>query len=115
MNEQLTSWKKNVAFETVKGVFIGAIAASTGITLANSLTSILDTREGSNCVAKEKGFKEILKSRTKATLPTTAIMGAVAGALYYRKEAKDFNKLLDEKWTIRIEKEDSPSNKSPIR
>ena len=99
------SWKKNITFETIKGVFIGALSGGAGLTLTNLLTSAADMNENQD-------FKKTLGSKTKKGLPPAAIFGGIAGAVYYRKKAKDFNDMLDEKWTVRVEEKRNLSNKS---
>ena len=91
--------KENLAFAAIKGVFIGAIAGRIGISISNLLTSNFDKSE-------DQTFANKFKDRSKQNMPFAAIIGGIAGAVYYHKSAKDYNKSVEEKWTIKVSQED---------
>ena len=96
--------KQDVTFATVKGIFIGAIAGSLGMTIGNLVTTKLDT-------LGQQNFTDKFKQRSKGNLPFAAIVGGIAGAVYYGKSAKDYNKAIDEKWTVKISKQEQNAEK----
>jgi len=100
--------KENVAFATVKGILLGAITGATGISLANLVTSKIDS------TSKNQDFTDIFSKRSKSNLPYAAIIGGIAGAVYYNKSAKDYNKAIEGKWTIKISQEDEITNNRGI-
>ncbi|KAA3633993.1 MAG: hypothetical protein DWQ02_12140 [Bacteroidetes bacterium] len=106
-NNQNRNWEKNLTFETIKGVFIGAITSGAGISLVNLLTSPLESQH-------TQSFLKKIQGRNKAVLPTSVLLGGIAGGAYYRQAAKQHNSMLKEKWTVRIEKEDSSSAQDRI-
>lgn len=110
--ESNSNWKKNVVFETVKGVFVGAVTGAAGISLGNLGTTQLEEFYYPQ-KSEKTSFAERFQQKSQSSILTATIFGAIAGAVYYRTSAKNYNKMLNEKWVVRVGKETDSSKQLP--